>query len=382
MPLLYVSEIDTPMPIPGSVEITEYACDPVATDSTCSVDPCRNPLWAIDHPDDCDAVTLTAVRTEPENISIVAGRRGHVRVVAEFSNGSEADVTDAASLTAEDTGVAEVVSASDGVVRGLAAGEAYVDGAYGGYTARTTVSVLDSTDVDSVSWDVVFVLDLSAANHVISSRSLTADASRVVRSFSGSEAVVPGYYWQALRPIGDGASIDVLDDLLKQAQLSLSLTNDWDDDPGDDRFALVVTGDGHPYTYQGWTDTYITAPFAYAFSDCALGDAMEQAQALIGTARTASRKMVVVFTAGTETSCAPSAKSVATAIKAVVGNKVAVVTPLESVSRTGTTIYSACSFPQTSYDNLQETASPGCFFGGRLWADVAAAFGPILDNAF
>ena len=370
------------MSLPGSVEITEYACDPVATESTCSVDLCRNPLWAIDHPDDCTAPTLTAVRTEPESISIVAGRRGHIRVVAEFSNGTEADVTDDASLVAEDTGVAEVVSESEGVVRGLVAGEAFVDGAYGGYTARTTVSVLDSTDVDSVTWDVVFVLDLSAANHVMASRSLTATASRVVRSFSGSEMVVPGYYWQVLRPIGDGASIDVFDDLLKQAQLPLSLSNDWDDDPGDDRFALVVTGDGHPYVYQGWTDTYITAPFATAHADCALGDAMELAQTLIGTARTASRKLVVVFTAGTETSCSPSAKSVATAIKAVVGNKVAVVTPLEAVSRTGTTLYSACSYPQTAYANLQESASPGCFYGGRLWADVAAAFGPILDNAF
>lgn len=368
--------------LPGSVDITEYACDPVVTESTCSVDLCRNPLWAIDHPDDCTAPTLTAVRTEPESISIVAGRRGHVRVVAEFSNGTEADVTADASLVAEDTGVAEVVSASDGVVRGLVAGEAFVDGAYGGYTARTTVSVLDSTDVDSVTWDVVFVLDFSAANHVMASRSLTAAQSRVVRSFSGSEMVVPGYYWQALRPIGDGASIDVLDDLLKQAQLPLSLSNDWDDDEGADRFALVVTGDGHPYTYSSWSSEYLTAPFAYAFPDCALGDAMELAQALIASARTASRKLVVVFTAGGETSCSPSAKSVATAIKAVVGNKVAIVTPLESVSRTGTTLYSACSYPQTSYDNLQEMASPGCFMGGRLWADVSAAFGPILDNAF
>lgn len=369
------------MSLPGTVTIAELRCDPVATDSTCTVDLCRNPLWAIDHPDDCTAPTLTAVRTEPENISIVAGRRGHVRVVAEFSNGAEADVTDAASLIAEDTGVAEVVSEADGVVRGLAAGEAYVDGAYGGFTARTTVSVLDSTDVDSVSWDVVFILDLAAANHVLSSRSQVAAASRVTQSFSGSEMTVPGYYWRALRPIGDGASIDVFDDLLKQAQLPLSLANDWDDDPGDDRFALVVTGDGNPYTYQGWTDTYMTAPFAFAHADCALGDAMELAEALLGTARPASRKLVVVFTAGSETSCSPSAKSVATTIKAA-GNKVSVVTPLESVSRTGTAIYSACSYPQLAYDNLQEMSSPGCFSGGRAWANVAAAFGPILDNAF
>ncbi len=369
------------MSLPGSAILTDYACDPVATDSTCSVSACRNPLWAIDHPDDCDAPTVTGVRTEPENISIVAGRRGHVRVVAEFSNGTEADVTDIASLVAEDTGVAEVVSQSAGVVRGLVAGEAWVDGAFGGFTARSTVSVLDSADVDSVTWDVVFVLDLSAANHVISSRSLTADQSRVVRTFSGSEIAVPGYYWQANRPIGDGASIDVLDDLVKQAQLPLSLTNDWDDDEGADRFALVVTGDGHPYVYQSWTDAYTEAPFAYAYADCALGDAMERAQTLLASARTASRKLVVVFSAGTETSCSPPAKTVATAIKTA-GHKVAVVTPLEAVSRTGTTLYSACSYPQTAYDNLQETASPGCFKGGRLWADVSAAFSQILDDAF
>lgn len=369
--------------LPGSVDLTEYACDPVATDSTCTSDPCRNPLWAIDHPDDCDnAPTLTGVRTEPENISIVAGRRGHIRVVAEFSNGTEADVTDAASLVVEDTGVAEVVSEADGVVRGLVVGEAWVDGAYGGYTARSTVTVLDSTDVDSVSWDVVFVLDLSAANHVISSRSLTATQSRVVRTFSGSELTAPGFYWRSNRPIGDGASIDVLDDLVKQAQLSLSLTNDWDDDEGNDRFALVVTGDGHPYVSSSWSSAYIEAPFAYAYSDCALGDAMERAQTLLASARTASRKLVVVFSAGTETSCAPPAKTVATAIKAVVDDKVAVITPLEAVSRTGTAIYSACSFPQTAYANLQEAASPGCFYGGRAWADVAAAFSQILDDAF
>lgn len=367
--------------LPGTVSITEYACDPVATSASCSLDACRNPLWAIDHPDDCEAPTLSSIRLEPENISIVAGRRGHVRVVAEYSNGTEADVTESASLLAETTGVAEVISSADGVVRGLVAGEAWVDGAYGGYTARSTVSVLDSTDVDSVTWDVVFVLDLSVANHLLASRSLTADASRVVRSFSGSEIVVPGYYWRALRPIGDGASIDIFDDLIKQAQLPLSLANDWDDDAGADRFALVVTGDGHPYKFQDWSSDYMTAPFAYAYANVALGDAMEVAQTLLASARAASRKLVVVVTAGGETSCSPSAKSVATTIKTA-GDKVAVVTPLESVSRTGTTLYSACSYPQTSYSNLQETASPGCFKSGRTWADMSAAFSQLFDDAF
>lgn len=369
------------MSLPGTVTVTEYTCASTATGSSCSVDPCRNPMWAILHPDDCTEPTLTGVRVEPENISIVAGRRGHIRVVAEFSNGTEADVTPEATLTADDAGAAEVVSSSEGVVRGLVAGEAYVDGAYEGYTARSTVTVLASTDVDSVTWDVVFVLDLSAANHVMASRSLTADASRVVRTFSGSEMVVPGFYWQSLRPIGDGASIDVFDDLIKQAQLPLSLANDWDDDAGDDRFALVVTGDGHPYVYQGWTDTYTTAPFAYAFADCALGEAMQLAQTLLASARAGSRKLIVVFTAGTETSCSPTAKSIATLVKAA-GHKVAVVTPLESVSRTGTTIYSACSFPQTAYANLQEMASASCFKGGREWPDVSAAFSQLLDDAF
>lgn len=368
------------MSTPGSVTLTEYGCG-TASEAACTITACRNPLWAVDHPDDCTAPTLTGIRTEPETLSVVAGRRGHVRVVAEYSNGSEADVTEFAILASGDADTAEVVSAPEGVVRGVAAGEIWVEAAYQGYADRTTVTVLSATNVDSATWDVVFVLDLSAANHVIASQSLPANQSRVLQAFSGSTETVPGFYWKALRPVGDGISIDVFDDLLKQAQLPLSLLNEWDDDPGDDRFALVVTGNGTPYTYQPWTDAYIEAPFAYAYSDCALGEAMQKAQTLLASARAESRKLVVVFTAGGETSCSPPAKTVATAIKGA-GHKVAVITPLESVSRTGTTIYSACSYPQTAYANLQEMASTGLFRGGREWANVSAAFSTLLNDAF
>ena len=369
------------MSIPGAVSINEYSTES-ADSSECSVDSCRNPLWAISNPGSCDVVpTLTGVRVEPESISIVAGRRGHIRIVAEFSNGSEADVTESGMLVSGDESTAEVASSSGGVVRGVVAGETWVDGVYQGYMARSTVTVLASTDVASVDWDVVFVLDLSVENLQISSKSLPANQSRFLRQYSWSYLLSPGIYWRAFRAIGDGISIDVFDDLVKQAQLSLSLHNEWDDDAGEDRFALVVTGDGNPYTYRTWTDTYADALFPYAYSDCALGDAMERAQTLLASARTASRKLVVVVTAGGETSCSPPAKTVATAIKTA-GNKVAVITPLDSVGRTGTTIYSACSYPQTAYANLQEMASPGCFFGGRTWATMSSAFSRVLDDAF
>lgn len=368
--------------LPGEVSISEFRCDPEASEATCSVDPCRNPLYAIDHPDDCaSAPTLSGVRVEPENISIVAGRRGHVRVIALFSNGTEAEVTEEASLIAEDSGVAEVVSEEYGVVRGLAEGEAYIDGAYGGYTARATATILASTDVASVLWDVVFVLDLSAANHVLASRSLAADESRVVREFSGSPTVLPSYYYRWSRPIGDGASIDIFDDLILSAQLPLSLTNDFDEDEGDDRFALVVTGDGHPYTYSSFSGDLTSAPFAYAYPDADLGGALSRASSLLSSARASARKLVVIFSAGTESRCSPSARSVATTIKTG-GAKVFVISPLESVSRTGTTIYSSCSYPETAYSYLQSLASPGCFAGGKLWSDVPAAFSKMLDDAF
>lgn len=367
------------MSLPGSVTINTYS-QPAET-SPHATYPCRNPLWAIEHPDDCVEPTLSSIRVEPSSIEIVAGRRGHLRVVAVFSNGTEAQVTESSALMSPDDTIAEVVSQSEGVVRGGTEGQVVLTAAYRGQSATASVTVRSSDPVATTPWDVIFVLDQSAANFVMASRSQSATSSRVVRRFSGSSLMVPGYYWQPDRPVGEGVSIDIFDDLIKQAQMPLSVANTWDDDEGQDRFALVVTGSGDPYTYQSWTDSYVTAPFGEAYPDCALGDALERAQVLLASARSEALKLVVIFTAGLETSCSPSLRSVATTLKAS-GVKIAVITPVASSSRTGTTIFSPCSYPQTSYANLQTVASDGSFYGGRSWADTSAAFARVLIDAF
>lgn len=345
------------MSLPGNDTLTTYggcSTTSVTTGCTASTSPCLDPFYAMDHPEACDATTVTALRVEPSQLGIVKGRQGKVRVIASFSSGQEADVTDETRLYSQTDEIAMV--ATGGIIQGKAEGSAWVEGIWNGYSARASVTVTDVPCVSAVNWDVCVVLDQSVGNAYFPFRRPGSDPEQLY-----------------VRRVPLVNRVDYFDELILSLQLSLSLVNEYQPtDPGNDRVSIVLTGDGDPVVVQGWTNHMTVVAAAGAYSDARVGRALQRAQYLMLSARSSTRKLVVLVTNGGEWGCNPTALSVALQLQQA-GVMVAVLTPVAANSG----FYSACSYPQSAFDYLQSCASSCMFYGGLSFGQLTAALGDV-----
>jgi len=325
--------------LPGCVTLTEWPCE-TEEDDACVINSCDNPFFAIENQDDCGALTVTSVRVEPASLQVAEGRRGLFRVVAVFSDGREGDVTASADLQMQDSTIASILT--PGVVGGLNADTTVLNVAWKGLTASAVVEVTENS-CSGISWDVVLVMDQATAAFWFSSRPYAAGCGIYWRPSSGSSGYVAEYGSAALA-----------------LMLAMSLKNPWDSDAGGDRIAIVVTGDGEPVVYTTWTDTIPSVTGLCQMKvDSRLGEALEVAQSVLESARSDASKMVVLYTAGSEAGCSPSARSM---MNSLGGDNVfrAVVTPV-NISMPWT-MFSPCTYPETAYDYLESLPTSGLFF--------------------
>lgn len=370
--------------VPGSVEIAEYGCTVSGSGSgsnsgsttsgsssgACSNDSCENPLYAIDHQDTCGSLTVVSLRLEPENARVPAGRKCLIRTVAVFSDGQEANVTTEASYAVEDEDIAEHVD--DGVFLGHEVGVIWVEAVWRGVSTRGTLTVFDGTCVNAQPWDVVIVIDNAIGCYL-----LPNSPQMSYSTIPGAYTKVPHRYWY--RPGQNIRSIDLFDDQVIALQLAMSLKNTFEPtDPGNDRVAIVNTGDGLPYVHTAWTDTMVVSGIDVSapLADCKLGVAFQKAQQLFAAGRADARKLMVVYTHGAESSCAPPARSVAYALQAA-GVEVAIITPVSTASDAR----SVCSYPQRVFENLEDMASPCLFFGDVQWNMATSYLAQVLGFA-
>ena len=312
----------------------------------------------MDHADSCDTVTVTALRVEPAGLGIVMGRLGKVRVIATFSTGQEADVTDEARVYSQNDEIAAYLS--EGVVQANAEGAVWLEGIWEGYSARATVTVTDEVCVGATGWDVCFVLDQSVGTAFLPFRRPGQDPEQLY-----------------IRRVPLENRVDYFDEVLLSMQLALSLTNEYQpSDPGADRVSIVLTGDGEPTVAQNWTNALTVLASTGTYQDTRLGRALQRAQYLMLSARPAARKLVVVVTNGGEWGCNPTALSVALQLQEA-GVLVAMVTPVAANGG----FFSACSYPQSAYDYLQSCASPCLFYGGLSFGALTNALGDIQREA-
>lgn len=348
--------------LPGTSTITTYGCptDTGTSDGSvpCGSDACVDPFYAMDHADSCDAVTVTSLRVEPTGLGIVMGRLGKVRVIATFSTGQEADVTDEARVYSQNDEIAAYLS--EGVVQANAEGAVWLEGIWEGYSARATVTVTDEVCVGATGWDVCFVLDQSVGTAFLPFRRPGQDPEQLY-----------------IRRVPLENRVDYFDEVLLSMQLALSLTNEYQpSDPGADRVSIVLTGDGEPTVAQNWTNALTVLASTGTYQDTRLGRALQRAQYLMLSARPAARKLVVVVTNGGEWGCNPTALSVALQLQEA-GVLVAMVTPVAANGG----FFSACSYPQSAYDYLQSCASPCLFYGGLSFGALTNALGDIQREA-
>lgn len=337
--------------LPGCVTLTEWTCpETTETEATTCDQLCRNPLYAIDHEDECDAVpTLSQVRLEPSPVRAAVGRRGAYRVVAVFSNGQQADVTSEATAVISDSSVATVLS--KGVVKGVAAGTATVTVAWEGRTATGTIQTFASECASDDTWDVVLVLDQAVASFWFASR---------------ASAPGCGVYWR--RSVGASDYVAEYAGIATALALGMSLKNPWDSDAGADRLSIIATGNGSPRVTTTWTDTLpVVSSLNQATTDSRLGESLRMARSLLNSARSGAKKLVVLFTAGSESVCAPNARTAATELTDS-GAYVAVVTPLHS--GLPWTVFSPCTYPEDAQTYLESIATEGLYFSDPTGLDA------------
>lgn len=335
------------MNLPGSIVATEGSCAVSGTSTDCYTSQellCFNPCYALAHEDACGAVTVTALRLEPEDSEVATGRRCVVRVVATFSNGREADVTQEAELDTENDSVAAYLD--DGMVRGVAAGSCWIEATWGGRSCRGTVTVAAGS---TAVLDMVLVLD-----------------TRVLAELGGvhtrSDAGFDSYYLPTPVAYSEGLAY-----LARAAQGALALTTTLDpDESGGDRVAIVATGPSGTLAVSGWSTSLVDVELT-ALQGGRVGKAIEAAETLMDSARSTANKAILVVTSGQESACNPSLSvSAASAINA--GSKLAIVSPIAA----DTTIEAACSSGTPLFEYLQAATSQTCLFvGGAVNATVA-----------
>jgi len=366
------------MAIPGSAELSSITC---ATDSssgggtTGSVTPgggfcpdaaCDNPLYRYDHQTDCGSLTLISLRLEPASVAIPKDRVGVVRVIAKFSTGQEADVTTESTVNTADSDTAEYKG--DGVVYGAEQGITTIRGVWKGRSADGTVTVTDSACQSAIPWDVVFVLDQAVGNY-----------------FFRSTRATPGFgaYFQRYTP-NVAPYIDIYDWFVLSMQMGMDLTSSWNPSAtGNDRVAVVLTGDGVPTVLPGengsrWSSSVRTVSTIGLNGASRLGAAIDLARSTMASARPEARKLIVVLTHAGETDCNPTALAECTAAKGD-GFEVAIVTP---VAASHVEFYSACSYPLTVFEWLQSCASPCLFLSGNsTWWAAGSTLTNLLQTA-
>lgn len=360
------------MAIPGTAQLADYGC-PVAPgtpgtgtvgvnpDGSCVGSACDNPLYKYDHQDVCGAISIVSLALEPSAIAIPKDRLAVVRVIATFSTGQKADVTDESTVNTADLDTAEYKG--DGVVYGVDQGFTSIRGVWKGRSADGTVSVTDSACQQSVPWDVIFILDQSVGNY-----------------FFRSSAPVSGFgaYFRRTTPSIRG-TIDLYEHFLLSFQMGMGLSNPWyESSASDDRAAIYVTGSGTPSMISDWSTALV--PFSgYAVEGASrLGYALKLAKNKMSSARAEARKMIVVLTHAGETDCNPSLLAMSSQIKAE-GIELAIVTP---VSASQVEFFSHCSYPLTVFDYLQGCASPCLFMAGNTpWWSAAQALSKIQQIA-
>jgi len=366
------------MAIPGSSELSSVTC--ATTDGSgggttggvttgggfCPDAACDNPLYRYDHQTECGSLTLVSLRLEPASIAVPKGRVGVVRVIAQFSTGQEADVTLESVVNTADTDTAAYQG--DGVVYGADQGITTIRGVWQGRTADGTVSVTDSACQSAVPWDVVFVLDQAVGNYFF----------RSTRFNPGTGAYFTRYT-PAVSPY-----IDLYDWFTLSMQMGMDLTSSWNPNAtGNDRVAIVVTGDGTPATLPGsggtpWSSSVRTTSAIGILGASRLGAAVDRARTIMDGARPEARKLIVVLTHAGETDCTPTALAECAAAKAD-GLEVAIVTP---VAASHVEFFSSCSYPLTVFEYLQSCASPCLFMSGNSkWWAAGSTLTNLLQTA-
>lgn len=364
---------------PGVVEITQYTCESDAdgTNSGCTLSACGNPLYAYDNQDECGAVTLVSLSLSPSSVSVGVDRQALVRVIAEFSTGQTADVTEESTIVPGSDLIVE--HTGSGVLKGLLVGSTSLKGVWRGRIAEGDVTVFDTSCQVDYDWDVVFVLDESVGSYLYRN-------SVPTRSTTGG---IFGANWRKESPTGLAPVIDDYGDFVLAMQLSMDLLNPWNEDlTGNDRVAVVLSGNGVPTVPVGWTNSvqvvstsarYSTTTAGYLTtiqSESALGKALQKAQTLLTTARADARKVVVILTHGAETDCSPPARAITNVLQNS-GYEVVVVTPVTP----GVAAYSTCSYPLSVYTHLQAMASPCLFYDGANSGTARNVLSQILANA-
>lgn len=366
------------MAIPGSSELSSVTC--ATTDGSggsttggvttgggfCPDAACDNPLYRYDNQTECGSLTLVSLRLEPASIAIPKDRVGVVRVIAKFSTGQDADVTLESSVNTADSDTAEY--RGDGVVYGAEQGITTIRGVWKGRTADGTVSVTDSACQKAVPWDIVFILDQSVGNYYFRSTLYNPG--------------VGAYLTRYTPPVSP--YVDIYEWFLLSVQMGMDLTSTWNPSAtGTDRVAVILTGDGTPTVLPGsggspWS-TSVRVTSAIGIQGASrLGRAVQLARDTMGSAREEARKMIVVLTHAGETDCTPPASAACAAAKGD-GIEVAIVTP---VAASTVEFYSACSYPLTVFQYLQNCASPCLFLSGNShWWAAGSTLTNLLQTA-
>lgn len=332
--------------IPGTAQYQDCECA-TGTGVDCGdwYSSCRNPLWALDHPDECGLLTVTSLDLVPRYQSVAFGRSGAVRVIATFGDGSHADVTGESTIGSSDASISHHLGG--GIVTGDKIGTAFLTATWHGTLATGSVSVFDNACAESAPWDVVVIADDASVATMTQRATIAGVTVSALRRFRTNVDYARSIYAFVL-------SLDLLDNGLFIPGVG------WDAYAANPIGIGGSTRTGRDRIWTGYEWSDHTCPFpnvSLAFGS--MGNRIMKAFEIFQSGRPEAKKLLVLFSTGGDTGCNPSYRGAAAAV-ALNGIDIAVITPLSPSD----TVVSPCEAPYSAYSALQDCASRPCLFFG------------------
>ena len=151
------------------------------------------------------AVTLTSITVSPSTATLVTGATQQFAATGHYSDGSTADVTETATWSTADSGIATVNSS--GLATGVATGVAQIDATIGAVTGSTEVTVIELSSIvvtpATASITISGTQQFVATGHY--SDSSTADITASVTWSSSNESVATIDGSGLASPVADGS---------------------------------------------------------------------------------------------------------------------------------------------------------------------------------
>ncbi len=354
---------------PGFVEYTEPPSSISTTPCPDKFNTCLNPLYAYDHQDECGLVTVDHIEIAPKDQILAVGRGGCIYVLAVFTDGRTAYITNESLVSIGDATKASYIGG--GVVFGLTAGATSLFATWRGRTAIGSLIIEENVCTDSRPKDVVVIVNYGE---------LTVYRQVPIREGSWLGGRRLPYERLPGETLDMGSSGSMIGSMVAGMDLMWTgYENDWWlGSAAATMVDSIHTGTDRIWNGSKWINTWDRTnlfPTTYPTG----GQSILAGLAVALTGRPGSRKVIIFASTGAEVSCGNPDTQILGAADLCRASDVElfIVTPLRTSDGN---YFAPCDMPRLALDVLAQAVTGPCYLiqsdGFDLWGSSATYAGP------